>query len=104
MAAREHLTVTDTAPVSVGGLSGFVVDVRLAEAAPNECFPVPGVILFHGLGPSEGVEDGVGAGMVLRFYLLDHGDDVVAIEIVDVSGGSRLQEFASVATSVRFEP
>jgi len=104
MAAREHLTVTDPAPVSVGGLSGFVVDVRLAAAAPTECFPVPGVILFHGLGPSEGVEEGIVAGTVMRLYLLDHGDDVVAIEIADVSGGSRLEGFTSVATSVRFDP
>lgn len=103
MAEREHLSVTAPVPVSVGGLSGFVVDVRLAPDAPNECFPVPGVILFHGLGPSEGVDEGIVAGTVMRIYLLDHEDDVVAIEIADVSGGDRLADFASVATSVQFE-
>lgn len=103
MTSRENLLATAPAPISVGGLSGFVVDVRLDPAAIPECFPVPGVILFHGLGPSEGVEDGIVAGTVMRFYLLDHGDDVVAIEVVDISGGGRLDEFAAVATSVRFD-
>lgn len=79
------------------------MDVRLAGAAETECFPVPCVILFHGLGPSEGVDEGIVAGTVMRIYLLDHGDDVVAIEIADVSGGLRLEEFASVASSVRFD-
>jgi hypothetical protein len=62
MAVRENLDVTAPAPVSVGGLSGFVVDVRLDPGAVPECFPVPGVILFSGLGPSQGVDDGIIAG------------------------------------------
>ena len=103
MASRENIDVTTPTAVSVGGLSGFMVDVRLDPAATPECFPVPGVILFHGLGPSEGVADGIVAGTAMRLYLLDHGDDVVAIEIADVSGGDRLAAFAAVATSVQFE-
>ena len=41
MAARENLDATAPAPISVGGLSGFVVDVRLDPAAAPECFPFP---------------------------------------------------------------
>jgi hypothetical protein len=57
-----------------------------------------------GSSRSQSVEDGIVAGTVMRIYLLDRGEDVVAIEIADVSDGERLDEFSAVATSVRFDP
>ena len=38
----------------------------------------------------------------MQLYFLDNGDEVVAIEIADVSGGDQVEDLASVATSVQF--
>jgi hypothetical protein len=102
MAKRAHLVTTSPKPVSVGGLSGLVLDVRLADDAPVECFPVPAVLLVHGIGASEGYDQAILAGTAMRFYLFDHGKDVLMIEIDDVSGGSNLDNFAAVLETVQF--
>ncbi len=102
MAGRSNLTTTSPRPVSVGGLTGLVLDVRLADNAPVECLPLPGVLLVHGLPPSNGYDQAILAGTAMRFYFFDHGDDVLMIEIDDVSGGNRLDEFAAVLDTVSF--
>jgi hypothetical protein len=102
MAARSNLTTTSPRPVSVGGLTGLVLDVRLADNAPVECFPVPAVNLVHGVGASEGYDQAILAGTAMRFYLFDHGDDVLMIEIDDVSGGDRLNQYSAVVDTARF--
>jgi hypothetical protein len=102
MAGRSHLTTTGPRPVSIGGLDGVTLDVRLAENAPSECLPIPGVLLVHGLPPSNGYDQAILAGTAMRFYFFDHGEDVLMIEIDDVSGGDRLDEFAAVVNTVSF--
>ena len=102
MAARANLVTTTPQPVNVGGLDGLVLDVRLSDNATVECFPRPGVFLVHGLGASDGYDQGIGPGVAMRFYFFDHGDDVLMIEIDDVSGGDRLDEFTTVVNTVRF--
>jgi hypothetical protein len=102
MAGRSNLTTTSPRPVSVGGLTGVVLDVRLADNALVECLPLPGVFLVHGLPPSDGYDQLILAGTAMRFYFFDHGDDVLMIEIDDVSGGDRLDEFSAVLDTVSF--
>ena len=80
----------------------MVLDVRLAKNAPAECFPEPAVMLVHGITASEGYDQAIGAGMAMRFYLFDHLHDVLMVEVDDVSGGERLDEFSAVVDSVRF--
>jgi hypothetical protein len=104
MAARANLVTTTPEPVSVGGLDGLVLDVRLSDDAPVECFTEPGVFLVHGLGASEGYDQGIGPGVAMRFYFFDHGDEVLMIEVDDVSGGDRLDEFSAVLDTVQFSP
>lgn len=81
-----------------------MIDVRLAPGAPVECLPVPAVLLLHGLSASKGYDEAITAGPVMRFYLLDRGDDVVTIEVVDNSGGDRIEEYDAVAKSAEFVP
>jgi hypothetical protein len=102
MAGRSHLTTTSPRPVSIGGLDGVTVDVRLADNAPIECFPLPAVLLVHGLPPSDGYDQAILAGTAMRFYFFDRGENVLMIEIDDVSGGDRLDEFTTVVNTVRF--
>jgi len=102
MAGRAHLTTTDPRPVSIGGLNGLTIDIRLAANAPIECLPVPAVLLVHGLPPSDGYDQAILAGTAMRFYFFDHGDNVLMIEIDDVSGGGRLDQFAAVVNTVSF--
>jgi hypothetical protein len=102
MAGRSHLTTTSPRPVSIDGLHGLTVDVRLADNAPIECLPVPGVLLVHGLPPSDGYDQAILAGTAMRFYFFDHGANVLMIEIDDVSGGDRLDQFAAVVNTVSF--
>jgi hypothetical protein len=104
MAGRAHLTTTSPRPVSIGGLHGLTVDVRLADNAPIECFPIPAVLLVHGLAPSDGYDQAILAGTAMRFYFFDHGANVLMIEIDDVSGGDRLDQFAAVVNTVQFAP
>jgi hypothetical protein len=102
MSTRAHLSTTHPHPVAVGGLDGMVIDVRLANDAEVECFDFPAVMLVHGLGPSDGYDQGVGAGTAMRFYFFDRGDDVLMIEIDDVSNGDHLDAFSAVLATVRF--
>jgi hypothetical protein len=102
MAGRANLVTTSPRSVSIGGLDGVTVDVRLADNAPIECFPVPAVLLVHGLPPSTGYDQAILAGTAMRFYFFDRREDVLMIEIDDVSGGDRLDEFAAVVNTVRF--
>jgi hypothetical protein len=104
MAGRINLTTTSPQPATVGGLTGTVLDVRLAANATVECFNEPAVNLLHGLGRSYGYDQGIGAGSAYRIYLFDRGTEVLAIEIDDVSGGTRLDEFAAVLDTLQFAP
>jgi hypothetical protein len=102
MAGRKNLVPTTPRAVTVGGLAGWVVDVRLAENATGECSPEPGVALIHGVGISYGYDQGIGPGSAMRFYMFDRGDDVLCIEIDDISGGSHIEEWSAVVETVRF--
>jgi hypothetical protein len=103
MAGRAHLVTTTPKPVNVGGLNGLVLDIRLADGAPPECSDtVPGVALIHGLGPTDGYDQGIGAGSAMRFYFFDYKGAVMAIEIDDVSGGQHLDDFASILKTLTF--
>jgi hypothetical protein len=62
------------------------------------------VLLVHGLPPSDGYDQAILAGTAMRFYFFDHGDNVLMIEIDDVSGGGRLDQFAAVVNTVSLGP
>lgn len=96
---------TTTAPrtVSIGGLSGVVLDVSLAKTWKTDCIGAgfPNANLIYGLDPSA-FEHGLFGDLVIRLYLLDRGTDVLAIEVDDVSGGGHLDSYDPVVESMHF--
>jgi hypothetical protein len=81
--------------VSVGGLHGFVLDIKLAKRSKGVC-------LIIGLKPS-GLEHGVVPGLTMRLYLLSRGAGTLAIELDDVQGdGHHLDAYSSVVGHFRF--
>jgi hypothetical protein len=89
IAGRHDLIATKPRSVKIGGLSGYVLDVRLARGAD-------GTSLMVGLPPS-GLEHGLIPGLTIRLYLLGFRSGALAVEIddvdrVDVAGYSRVVE------------
>ena len=89
IAGRHDLIATKPRSVKIGGLSGYVLDVRLARGAD-------GTSLMVGLPPS-GLEHGLIPGLSIRLYLLGFRSGALAVEIddvdrVDVAGYSRVVE------------
>ena len=99
--SASDLVSTSPTPVSVGGLSGYAVDVRQAEGKGIQCdqwFLVP---TFVGQGPSVLTHSTL-PGMVVRQYLLDYNNATLVVEVVDLSGGSRLDAYDKVVKQFVF--
>ena len=89
IAGRHDLIATKPRSVKIGGLSGYVLDVRLARGAD-------GTSLMVGLPPS-GLEHGLIPRLTIRLYLLAFRSGALAVEIddvdrVDLAGYSRVVE------------
>jgi hypothetical protein len=104
-AHRAGLTTTTPTPVSVGGLKGLVLDIRLAAGWTQTCFysqGEPDVPLFLGVGPSRGLDTSIGSGSMMRLYLLDHSGATLAILIFDTSGGTHLDAYSAIVDELHF--
>jgi hypothetical protein len=103
----EHpeFTTSNLRSVKVGGLSGVVLDIKLAKTWKKACADPdggPAANLISGLPPSD-FDHSIGGKLTIRLYLLAHGSDVLAIEIDDVaSGGAHFSTFDPVVKSLRF--
>jgi hypothetical protein len=89
---------------TVGGLSGVVVDLRMAADWQTACpysngRPVAPMIV--GVGRS-GLDHNVMGGQATRLYLLDHGGEVLAIEVVDVKDAGHLDAYSHVVDTMEF--
>jgi hypothetical protein len=101
---RAGLTTTTPTPVSVGGLQGVVLDIRLADGWTQTCFYSQGspvVPLIRGVGPSS-VDNPIGPGIMVRLYLLDLPDSTLAIQLWDTSGGTHLDAYSAIVDQLRF--
>jgi len=91
---------------SVGGLSGFMLDVRLAAGYLSSCAGVP---LIHASGGYDQMI-GPGSGTLIRLYLLGLAASggpspvTLAIEVDDHSDGSHMDSLAAVVKSMHFTP
>src|SRR4051812_19079838 len=98
------LVTSKTHPASIGGLSGTVVDMRMAphwtEACPFMAAPV--VVFMKGRKPSS-LEHVVTPGAAIRLYLLAFADGVLAIEIADASNGKHLDRYSKIVESFVFK-
>jgi hypothetical protein len=100
--ARPGLVTTVPQPVTVGSLTGLVMDIRMAPGWTDTCFlDFPVVPFMGGLPPSDFYE-GVEQGMAIRLYLLARGDATLAVEIGVVGDGSNLDTYTSIVESFRF--
>jgi hypothetical protein len=95
---------TTPRPVKVGGLRGVVLDLSMAKGWKQTCSwagDTPVVLLIVGVPPSS-LTHGLIPGLAFRLYLLRHGNNTLAIEVDDVTGGHRLTRYATVAAQMRF--
>jgi hypothetical protein len=104
LTAEPALVVTDGGAVEVGGLSGVVLDLTLAQDGGVTCegrddFRL--VPLFIGRPPSE-LEHAMIPGLTMRLYLLAYGDGTLAIEVDDLEGGANLEAYSEIVDSIRF--
>lgn len=102
--AEPSLVVTDGGPVEVGGLSGVVLDLTLAEGGGVLCEGLHDawlVPLFIGRPPSQ-LEHAMITGLTMRLYLLAYGDGTLVIEVDDLAGGANLAEYSEIVDSMRF--
>lgn len=98
LVARPGLQTTTPRPVTIGSLSGYVLDIRLADGwkeEPCKGVTAPGVTLLVGQGVSH-FANGVVGKIAIRLYLLDAPGKVWAIEADDVTGGSHLDAYGQI--------
>ena len=104
-AQRPGLTTTTPTPVSVGGLQGLVLDIRMADGWTQTCFysgGKPAVPLIRGVGFSRLDNPICDPGCTTRVYLLDGSGTTLAIELVDNSGGSHLDGYSAIVDELTF--
>jgi hypothetical protein len=100
------LATTGLHNVSIGGLSGVVLDISLTPGWTMTCPFAPGVVLSQlitGLDPS-GLDHNLTRGVRMRLYLLDFRGGSLAIEVDDLPGGADLAAYDVVVQSFRFSP
>ncbi len=104
LAKRPGLAVSGPTAVEIGGLRGFVLDIKLAAGwRKSACTGEPDVPLLVGVTPSDFADTILGH-LKIRMYLLDRGGTTVAVEIGDVSGGSRIESYLPMVESLHFGP
>jgi hypothetical protein len=101
------IAATAVRRVIVGGLSGFVADLRIRKSWHRACpwsKGAPYVQTVVGLPPHlDGLDHGLAPQpMVMRLYLLAYHRGTLAIEIDEVAGDSKLAAYSKVVQSFRF--
>jgi hypothetical protein len=103
-AQRPGLVTTAPAQVSIGGLSGLVLDIRMADGWTGTCFYAPPgepvVQLIGGSYPSE-FDHPIGPGVFVRLYLLQQPDGTLAIE-VDTFDSTQLDTYSEIIEQIKF--
>ena len=105
LAHHAGLVTSKTHPVSIGGLSGTVVDMRMAPHWTETCpfsSAAPVVVFMKGRKPSS-LEHVTTPGVAIRLYLLAFGDGVLAIEVGDVTNGKHLDRYSKIIESFVFK-
>ena len=106
LAGNKGIAATGPTPVTIGGLDGVVVDLRLADGFTSDCpFFEAAVPMIIGDGYSQAsLHHVVGGDNDTRLYLLDGPNDrTVAIEVNDwKAGGSSMDELDAVVQDFSF--
>jgi len=105
IASLPGLVATAPKPASVGGLNGLVLDVHVKPGWKQKCdwAEAPAVPFALGGDPSQFRHPThfLALGMTARLYFLraPSGSNIV-VQILDVPGGAKFQEYVSAATPV----
>jgi hypothetical protein len=105
--ANPGLNVTRLKRVTVGGLSGFVLDLRIRRGWKKTCkwsHGVPTVQLIHGVPPTieRMIVNTYPQPFLMRLYLLDYNHATLGIEIDAVQGIRKLEAYDAVVKTFRF--
>lgn len=105
--ANPGLSVTNLRRVTIGGLAGFVLDVRVRRGWTETCpwsHGRPSVQLIHGVPPTyPQMIVGMDARFMMRLYLLDYNNATFGIEIDAVDGMRKLDAYDAVVKTFRFK-
>jgi hypothetical protein len=104
MSRQRALLTSGREPVVIGGLHGEALDIRMKPGAKG-CLspgaPNPAVPLVVGTGASS-FDHEIGPGVRERDYLLKFAGGALGIEVIDTSGGSHLDSYATIVKSFGF--
>ena len=101
---RPGLVTTQPKPVSIGGLTGLVMDLRLAPGWTGTCFYANGqpVVQLIGGVPPSGLDHPIVPGLTMRLYLLQRADTTLAVEIEDFADGAHLDSYSKIVHKLMF--
>jgi hypothetical protein len=104
MQSKRSLVVRHVHIVTLGGLRGIVVDVRMRRGGKG-CFSVGATQraapLLVGVGPSS-FDHEVVPRFAERHYLLRYKRGTLDVALVDASGGKQLASFNQIASTFKF--
>jgi hypothetical protein len=104
LASTAGFAISKRHAVTIGGLTGVVLDLRIAKGYAKSC-PYsngrPTRPLMAGINPS-GLEHGLDPGVVDRLYLLTNRSNVLAIEVMDVKDAGHLDQYSSMVQAFKF--
>ncbi len=104
MTKQHDLVVGHRHAISVGGLHGIALDVRMARGAKgclSQGATTPAAPLLVGIGPSS-FDHEVAPGSDERHYLLAYKGGTLDIQMVDTSGGAHLASYTAIVGTFRF--
>ena len=101
------LSVTGRRPVTVGGLSGFVVDLRVNPNWTKTCpwsHGTPAAQIIRGIEPtfSRMIHNVWPGRSVMRLYLLDYNHATLGIEIDEIEGSAKLDAYSAFVKTFHF--
>ncbi len=101
------LSVTGRRPVTVGGLSGYVVDLRVNPSWTKTCpwsHGTPAAQIIRGVEPTfSRMIQAVNPGRsVMRLYLLDYKHATLGVEIDEIEGSSKLDAYSAFVKTFHF--
>lgn len=104
LSTRPGVLASASTSVTIGGLSGYVVDLAIDPGWTGTCIfskGVPTVPTIGGIHPSE-VVSSLQSGFSYRYYFLDHDAGTLAVEVQDVAPHD-LAAYDAIVRSLRFE-
>ena len=109
--AAPGLTVSEPNPVTIGGLDGVELDLRIDPTWKRTCFwseGLPAVPLIINRSDVGGYTWAILPAQSMRWYVLDSDDDVMIVDIEDGPGGMSRKDLlrtgSKIVNSLAFSP